>query len=150
MNNTNKKHQELSSTTAKAVMGYTRCTHGSREEQKVAINQSIYQPKNNANNTSSGKKQQQCNYFFQKGSCKFGTRCIYSHTLVPTTQQIKKQEADASAKEKTIRVPIPQVSAEPKDWSDFILTIPGREMQPSKLNNKPKNIQPREKVKELI
>jgi hypothetical protein len=79
------KQQDISNTAAKAVKTSTRGPQDPREEQKVAFNQSKYQPKNNGNNFTTGTKLKQCNYFFQKGSCRFGSRCIYSHTLSETT-----------------------------------------------------------------
>jgi hypothetical protein len=56
MKNTNKKQQDISNTAAKAVKASTRGPHDPREEHKVTFNQLKYQPKNNANNSSSGTK----------------------------------------------------------------------------------------------
>ena len=56
----------------------------------------VTQPKMNATLTTV-KSQQQCKSFFLKGTCKFGVRCFYSHSL-PKTQLIKKIEPIASAK----------------------------------------------------
>jgi hypothetical protein len=57
MKNTNKKQQDIiSNTAAKAVKTSTRGPQDPREEQKVAFNQSKYQPKNNGNNSSTGTK----------------------------------------------------------------------------------------------
>jgi hypothetical protein len=49
MNNTNKKQQDVSFTAGKAVKASARSTLGPLEEHKVTFNQSLYQPKNNAN-----------------------------------------------------------------------------------------------------
>jgi hypothetical protein len=56
MKNTNKKQQDISNTAAKAVKTSTRGPQDPREEQKVTFNQSKYQPKNNANNSTTGMK----------------------------------------------------------------------------------------------
>ena len=47
-----------------------------------------------------------------------------------------------------IKVPLPQASAEPKDWGDLILTPPKTKIQLRKLDIKAKNFQPAEEVKE--
>ena len=96
--NTTKKPQANHNTTKNAPMGNARGNaNGPREEHKATMGaRPITQPKKNATSTTV-KSQQQCKSFFLKGTCKFGVRCFYSHSL-PKTQLIKKNEPAASAK----------------------------------------------------
>ena len=96
--NTTKKPQAPQNTIKNAPKGNTRGdANGPREEHKGTMGaRPVTQPKMNATPTTV-KSQQQCKSFFLKGTCKFGVRCFYSHSL-PKTQLIKKIEPIASAK----------------------------------------------------
>jgi hypothetical protein len=96
--NTTKKPQAHQSMTKNAPKGKTRGdSNGPREEHKATMGpHPVTQPKKNATPTTV-KSQQQCKSFFLKGTCKFGARCFYSHSM-PKTQLIKKNEPAASVK----------------------------------------------------
>ena len=96
--NTTKKPKASQSTTKNAPKVNTKGeANGPREEHKATMGaRPVTHPKKNATPTMV-KSQQQCKSFFLKGTCKFGVRCFYSHSL-PKTQLIKKNEQAASVK----------------------------------------------------
>lgn len=66
-------------------------------QEKINISRKENINYNNKNNNFKTKKEELCRNFM-KGSCKFGTKCRFSHTIVKETPVIDDSEENISAK----------------------------------------------------
>lgn len=63
-------------------------------------------------------KKIQCKFYFERGHCRYGDKCRYSHKLlmkVPEAKPIRKEEVAKAC----LKTSLPEKSCAPKDWSEL-------------------------------